>query len=43
MSRVHDKADKSVSGKWVGRSLELVEKPTAAAAAEMVGATMITQ
>ena len=33
MSRVHDKADKSVSGKWVGRSLELVEKPTAAAAA----------
>ena len=30
MSRVHDKADKSVSGKWVGRSLELVEKPTAA-------------
>jgi hypothetical protein len=33
MSRVNDKADKSVSGKWVGRSLELVEKPTAAAAA----------
>ena len=33
MSRVHDKADKSVSRKWVGRSLELVEKPTAAAAA----------
>ncbi len=32
MSRVHDKADKSVSGRWVGCSLELVQKPTAAAA-----------
>ena len=31
--KVHDKADKRVSGKWVERSLELVEKPTAAAAA----------
>ena len=26
-------ADKRVSGKWVGRSLELVEKPIATAAA----------
>jgi hypothetical protein len=33
MSIVHDKADKSVNGKWVGRSLELVEKRTAGAAA----------
>jgi hypothetical protein len=33
MSRVHDEADESVDGKWVGRSLELVENRTAAAAA----------
>jgi hypothetical protein len=33
MRRVHDKADERVNGTWVGRSSELVEKPTAAAAA----------
>jgi hypothetical protein len=33
MSRVHDKADERVNGKWVGRSVELVGKRTAAAAA----------
>ncbi len=33
MSRVHDKADERVNGTWVGRSLEFVEKRTAAVAA----------
>ena len=33
VSRVHDKVDERVHGTWMGRSLELSCKPTAAAAA----------